>query len=247
MSSRKKKDVIFDDASPYVDRFGLLLVVTVASVVLLSLVDVDRATDEATAAIAGMVTTTFVGVTLLLALRASGVSRRWWRLAALLLTILIVCYAVFAIAIVTGVTAATRVSATAPPAILIVLAALAPIIVVRRLVHHREISRGTLLGAISAYLLIPVAYFYAFETVNAYVGTPFFGDPQPSTSFMYFSLSTLSTLGYGDLSAVDDLGRLLATSEAIIGQIYLVTFVAMIVGLFAQRRGGPDGGDPTTP
>ena len=148
MSSKQKKDVIFDDSSPYVDRFGLLLVVTVASVVLLSLVDVDRATDEATAAIGSMVTTVFVGVTLLLALRASGVSRRWWRLAALLLTILIVTYAVFVIAIVTGATAATRVSVTAPPALLIVLAALAPIIVVRRLVHHREISRGTLLGAI---------------------------------------------------------------------------------------------------
>ena len=239
MARKPKSDRIFDDASPYVDRFGLLLIVTIASVAMLSLIDVDRSTDEASAALGPMVTTVFVGVTLLLALRASGVSHRWWRLATLLISILVVSYIVLAVTIAAGAIPASRAVVAAPPTTLIVLAVLAPVIVVRRLLHHREISRGTLQGAISAYLLIPVAFFYAFEAVNAYAGTPFFGDPQPSTSFMYFSLSTITTVGYGDLTAAGDLGRLLATSEAIIGQIYLVTFVAMIVALFAQRRSGP--------
>jgi voltage-gated potassium channel Kch len=51
---------------------------------------------------------------------------------------------------------------------------------------------------------------------------------------MYFSLTTITTVGYGDLTAQTHLGRLLANSEAVIGQVYLVTFVAMIVGLRAQ-------------
>ena len=53
---------------------------------------------------------------------------------------------------------------------------------------------------------------------------------------MYFSLTSITTLGYGDLAAVSPAGRLLATTEAVIGQVYLVTFVAMIVGLIVEQR-----------
>ena len=57
-----------------------------------------------------------------------------------------------------------------------------------------------------------------------------------TTSFMYFSLVSITTVGYGDLAAATDLGRLLAASEALVGQVYLVTFVAMIVGLRIRQR-----------
>ena len=45
-----------------------------------------------------------------------------------------------------------------------------------------------------------------------------------------------TTVGYGDLVAATDLGRSVAISEALIGQIYLVTVVALIVG---NLRPGP--------
>jgi carbon starvation protein CstA len=88
--------------------------------------------------------------------------------------------------------------------------------------------------------VIPVL-LYVFTTVNAFQTTPFFGREEPTTSFMYFSLTTLTTVGYGDLAAVTPIARLLATSEAVIGQVYLVTFVAMLVALFASRFVGRDG------
>jgi hypothetical protein len=52
---------------------------------------------------------------------------------------------------------------------------------------------------------------------------------------MYFSLSTITTVGYGDLTAITPFARLVATAEAVSGQVYLVTFVAMLVGLRAQH------------
>ena len=53
---------------------------------------------------------------------------------------------------------------------------------------------------------------------------------------MYFSLVTITTLGYGDLSAAEPFGRLLTTVEAVVGQVYLVTFVGMIVGLIVGQQ-----------
>ena len=44
----------------------------------------------------------------------------------------------------------------------------------------------------------------------------------------------MTTTGYGDLTAAHDLGRSLAITEALIGQIYLVTVVALIVSNLAQ-------------
>jgi len=46
----------------------------------------------------------------------------------------------------------------------------------------------------------------------------------------------LTTVGYGDLSAATDLGRSVAITEALIGQIYLVTVVAVIAGNLSRRR-----------
>ena len=52
-------------------------------------------------------------------------------------------------------------------------------------------------------------------------------------AYLYFSYTTLTTVGFGDLTAGTDLGRMLAVVEALMGQLYLVTVVAFIV---ATRR-----------
>lgn len=224
----------FDDASPYVDRFGLLLLITIASIIVLSLVDIVGPLAPAAKEIESYVASVIVSATLLLAARASGVAR-WWRRT--------IDVGVLAILLGLAVVEVTRWHGpiglldlqSGPPIFIVVLAVLAPVMVVRRLLQHREVHRGTLLGAISAYLLIPVAYFYVFLTVARYDGANFFGDPQPTASFMYFSLTTVTTTGYGDLTPASNVARLLSTSEAVTGQIYLVTFVGMLVGLAASR------------
>ena len=54
--------------------------------------------------------------------------------------------------------------------------------------------------------------------------------------FLYFSLITLTTTGYGDLAARTSLGRMLAATEALTGQVYLVTVVAVLVGNIGRVR-----------
>jgi hypothetical protein len=57
-------------------------------------------------------------------------------------------------------------------------------------------------------------------------------------SFFYFSLVTMTTVGYGDMSPVSTGARTLATMEGILGQVYLTILVARLVGmqLMDQQR-----------
>ncbi len=234
MDLRPRRKPIFDDKGRLLDHFGLLLVVTIASIVILSLVNTGPRLSGSEARWESVAASVLVGITLLLALRASGLARRWQRVAEAF--VILVIGSLASIALLSSLSDSVPDPSTAAPPIVVLLSVAAPLAVVRRLAQHREVTRGTLLGAISGYLLIPIAFFYMFLAANRLQGDAFFGDPQPTTSFMYFSLTTVSTVGYGDLSAKTDLGRLLATSEALIGQVYLVTFVALLVGLYASAR-----------
>ena len=53
---------------------------------------------------------------------------------------------------------------------------------------------------------------------------------------LYFSFATLTTVGYGDVLTRSDLGHTLAVTEALVGQIYLVTVVALLVSDLGSRR-----------
>jgi hypothetical protein len=229
----RPRHAIFDDKSRYLDRFGLLLVLVVMTVVILSLVDINQPDRRLTARLGSLVASSLVAVTLLLAFRSSGLARRWQRIADV-----IVLVGLGGLLILTLQASFTNVDFNPVPApvMMVFFAAVAPLVIIRRLIQHRVVTRGTLLGAVSAYLLIGVTFFYLFLGSDQVLDTPFFGTEQPSTSFMYFSLTTMTTTGYGDLTAHSNVGHLLSTSEMVIGQVYLVTFVAMIVGLYASSR-----------
>jgi Ion channel len=233
--SSRHRWALFDDRSVYIDRFGLLLIVTTLAVITLSLIDLRTTSSSTGSAVGQMLVSIFVGATLLLSLRASGVGHRLRATADILVsigvvgTILLVILTEFS---ETGLPA----NSGAPSVAWVILSVVAPVMVVRRLVQHREASGKTLLGAVSAYLLIALAFNFAFLTVDVFGSSPFFGSEEPTTAFMYYSLVTITTLGFGDLSPVGPFGRLLTTVEAVVGQVYLVTFVGMIVGLLVAHR-----------
>jgi hypothetical protein len=230
MKDRGSWRPVFDDKSRFLDRYGRLLGITVVTVVLLALVDLSKLEEDPIARVGSLIAFVLVGTMLLLALRASGLSRRWQRVAD------VVVWVTVGLMMFITITSAF-VNASPAPLLIVGLALIAPPVVVRRLIEHGEVTRATLLGAICGYLLIPVAFFFAFLACNESSAGPFFANPEASPSYMYFSLTTLTTVGYGDLTAVTNVGRLLASAEAVLGQVYLVTFVAMIVGLYAAARG----------
>ena len=103
---------------------------------------------------------------------------------------------------------------------------------------QQTVNQQSVLGAICVYVLIGMLFTFAYGAV-AFLGSgDFFAqgtDGTPSLR-LYFSYVTLATLGYGDYTPAGDLGHTLAIVEALLGQLYLVTVVAVIVGRLLSGR-----------
>ncbi len=109
---------------------------------------------------------------------------------------------------------------------------------VARLVVHPQVTIRTVTGALTVYLLLGLLFCYLFVFVGQIRDDSFFAQTSTGSSvdFLYYSFATLTTVGFGDLTAAYDLGRMLSDLEALIGQLYLVTVVALLVGNIGRRR-----------
>jgi hypothetical protein len=81
---------------------------------------------------------------------------------------------------------------------------------------------------------------FAFVVIGSLSSDPFFSQQNNATvaDYLYFSFVTQTTVGYGDFTAAGGFGRALAVVEALIGQLYLVTVIALLVSNLG-RRGQP--------
>ena len=101
-----------------------------------------------------------------------------------------------------------------------------------------EVNRQSVTGAICIYVLLGICFTFVYYAVSVLGSGPFFAqgtDGTPSLQ-LYFSYVTLATLGYGDYTPATTLGHTLAVSEALLGQLYLVTVVALLVGNLSRKR-----------
>jgi Ion channel len=173
------------------------------------------------------------GATLLYALRTSAVAPRL-QAAALLVVSASVLVALVS-ARVTGRTGAASGIDTGVTALLVVLT---PLAIARRLISHPTIKSATVAGALCIYLLVGLFFAFVFGFIAAVGLGPFFVSQKRAefADYLYFSYSTLTTLAYGDLTARATLGRMLAVTEALFGQMYLVSVVALLVSNFGRNR-----------
>ena len=116
----------------------------------------------------------------------------------------------------------------------IALLAIAMGAVLRRVVTTAAVGVRTILGAISVYTVLGILFTFLYGMVERVQGGAFFeGIPHPAGGdFLFFSYTTLTTTGYGDLVPGGQPGRMLAGLEMMIGQIFLVTLVAGLVSLW---------------
>jgi hypothetical protein len=128
----------------------------------------------------------------------------------------------------------------------LVLALAVPVIIARDVRDHPDITLQTVAAALCVYLLLGLAFAFAHGLVDGAVPADY-TQPLGEDDAIYLSFVTLTTVGFGDLTPVSGGARAVTVIEAIVGQIYLVSIVALLVGNVALRRHQGPGPSPTHP
>jgi Ion channel len=117
---------------------------------------------------------------------------------------------------------------------------IAPVSIVRRLVLRRVVDVQTLLGTIAAYLMVGMFFAFLYHALGlTQTQPPFFGSQGVGTfsQDLFFSFTTLTTTGYGNLVPAGNPGQTFAVLEMLIGQLFLVTAVAKVVSAWRPGQG----------
>jgi hypothetical protein len=180
----------------------------------------------------GALTVVVLAVTLIVTLRASEVRPRTVRIVAVVVGI------ATALAVVSTASGIEERGYRLTSLLAAGLVIGAPVAILHRLRRHVEVTMRTVMGALCIYLFIGLFFALAYGGLSSFEDGAFFvqTDEPTQVDFIYFSYVTQATVGYGDLSAATDLGRMLAITEGLLGQIYLVTIVALLVGNLGRER-----------
>ena len=106
------------------------------------------------------------------------------------------------------------------------------LVTVSELVRNKDTGLDSILGAVFGYILIAVSWSMLYGQI-ALDAPGSFKTPSEhisSTEFIYFSLVTISSLGYGDITPTTPIPRLLAGLQAATGTIYIAVFIGRVVG-----------------
>ena len=212
------------DLSRFSDSYGLVFLLIVATLLSTALAS-DVRWGRALSAL-------LMTSTLLLTFRASQVLPKHRGLVSGIVGALL---AVAVAALLTGDSAGNRVLALVIAAGFVVAASVA---IVHRLRSQPTVTMKTVMGALCVYLFIGFFFVVVYTGVDLVDQGGFFAqtDEAGGVDFVYFAFVTQATVGYGDLSPITDLGRMLAITQALLGQVYLVTIVAALVSNLGRVR-----------
>lgn len=115
-------------------------------------------------------------------------------------------------------------------------------VVLRDVLRHREVSAGTLCGALATYLMLALGWGLAYTALEALRPGSFGGLSgvleADVRALQYLSVVTLTTLGYGDIVPRAELARGLCAVEALVGQLFLAVLVAALVARYVAAELG---------
>jgi Ion channel len=123
--------------------------------------------------------------------------------------------------------------------------------ILHRVVRAANVDFRTILGAISVFTLLGLLFGFLFVALGWLQGGDVFAGVSHAETrdYLFFSYTTLTTTGYGNLVPAGDIGQILAVFEMLTGQVFLVTLVAGLVSLWrpAMRARESNRGDAEEP
>jgi voltage-gated potassium channel len=115
-----------------------------------------------------------------------------------------------------------------------ILLLVAIVIVVATVAKNRSVTSDTILGSICAYILIGLFWYILYQMLySGSNGTSFAGIKSDADfELLYFSFTTLTTLGHGDIVPTARLTQVICNLEAITGQMFPAIFISRLVSLW---------------
>ena len=101
--------------------------------------------------------------------------------------------------------------------------------------NSRTVAQAELYTAVNIYLLLGLLWATVYLAIEAFApgSIRMGGDPaNRETGLLYFSLITLSTVGYGDIVPLSGTARIVTALEGVTGVLYIATTVALLVSRF---------------
>lgn len=123
-------------------------------------------------------------------------------------------------------------------------------VLLRQVFRDGEVTVVRVRGAVAAYILVGITFGFLYQLLELRLDTAFNlpataggpGDYGHDSHLLYFSFVTLTTVGYGDITAAHPVARMFVIIEALIGQLYPATLLARLVSLeIASRSQGMTG------
>jgi hypothetical protein len=107
-----------------------------------------------------------------------------------------------------------------------------------KLIRARGVTLQVVFGALVIYLLVGLVFAAIIGVVAHADGGAYFaqGTDGSQSERVYYSLTVMTTTGFGDFTAASAGGRALAVVEMVLGQLYLATVIGVLVGDIASRR-----------
>lgn len=117
------------------------------------------------------------------------------------------------------------------------------VLIIRQVFRAGPITMRRIQGSVAAYLLLGLLWAVAYEIVEVVSPGSFTISAQPGIPALpqlgYFSFTTLTTLGFGDILPISPAARSLVVLEALVGQLFPVILIARLVALEIEyHRGG---------
>lgn len=111
--------------------------------------------------------------------------------------------------------------------------------IVLRILSETEINGDVIKGSICIYLMIGILWGIFYKILVNINANSFelsiFIDASPQYQLFYFSFTTLTTLGYGDISPLNSMGMMLSNIEALLGQLFPAIFISKLVSLSLSK------------
>jgi hypothetical protein len=113
---------------------------------------------------------------------------------------------------------------------------LAIAILITKMSSNKVITTDTIKGGISIYFLLGLFWAILYSIVVRFNPNALSNIHEVDFDIYYYSFTTLTTLGYGDIAPVSTYAKILAILEAIVGPVYLAIFVAQLIGLNIAQK-----------